>query len=953
MSAFSPCPDRNELHDFVLGLMPAERAEEVVRHLARCPDCLAFVDALPAEDALVEAVQQGLRQTEGPFVDEPDERLLARLCALTPPRTALAGSATPLSPSGKTEEIVHELGASLEPPVGRDEIGRLGRYDVLRVLGSGGMGVVYLARQRPLGRLVALKMLGGPHLSRERLARFRREAALIARLRHPNTIQIHEIGECGGRPFLVMEYVEGGSLAQQLAARPLAARSAAVLVETLARTVQAAHEHGIVHRDLKPANVLLANDGTPRVADFGLAKDLRPEPAHEAETPGYVTQTGGILGTPGYMAPEQALGKEVGPAVDVYALGAILYECLTGRPPFKAATILETLEQVRSQEPLPPGRLLPGLPRDLQTICLKGLAKEPRRRYLSAKELADDLRRFLDGRAIQARPVSWGERLGKWAWRKPAAAALVAVSGLSVVALLGVGLAYHLRLQTSEAEARRQSQRADTNYREARDTLNRILTRLEDKRLADVPRLQELRRDVLENALAFYQGVLKEAEGAGPAVRFDTAVAHEQAGMIQAALGRRDQAEENLRRAVELFERLQAEKPGDAEGTAHLAGCLGQLGQLCSERAGPGVFAVKEILAPNEKATLDEAEGYLRRSLELREGLHRPEPGLRRWRQDLAAGNQDLARLYFLMRQRDLAEEHYDRALTLLTALCAEDPADPAAAAALGRACNQQAAFLTGRRPEERRRPAEQVEALYRRAEAILQPLTASPAPESALVLELAEVYANWGNLVCGRGSAKRPADRRPGQAFDLYARAITLLEALLQREPHDARARNILANTYTGRAYLYEAEKSYADSLKDWDKAVELSEGADRAFIRTNRAHTLAWAGEHARAAAEAAALVENPEGSDVVLFNAAGAYSVAQQTARADARLSADERQTVSDGYAAEAVAVLRRLQASGFFRVAEHQSYLKGFESLRGRPDFEQLLREVDATRAEPSP
>jgi tetratricopeptide (TPR) repeat protein len=404
-----------------------------------------------------------------------------------------------------------------------------------------------------------------------------------------------------------------------------------------------------------------------------------------------------------------------------------------------------------------------------------------------------------------------------------------------------------------------------------------------------------------------------------------------------------------MRRAIELFERLQAEKPGDAERTAHLAGCLGQLGQLCSERAGPDVAAVKEFLAPNERAPLEEAEGYLRRSLELREGLHHAEPDLRRWRQDLAVGHQDLARLYFLLRQRDVAEGHYDRAMTLFSALCAEEPADLAAAAALGRACNQQAAFLSGRRPEQRRRPLEQIEALYRKAEAILQPLTASPDPEADLVLELAEVYVNWASLVGGRGTATPPADIRPEQAIDLYGRAIALLEALLKREPHDARARNILANTYTGRAYQYQGAKRYADELKDWDNAIEWSEAAGRAWRRTHRAWTLATVGEHARAAAEASAVLENPEG-DSIVFNAAAALALAHQVAGADPRLSAEERAAVADGYAVPAVAAFRRLQAAGFFRIPEHQAYLKDsdLDSLRGRDDFQRLLREVEADK-----
>jgi WD40 repeat protein len=294
-------------------------------------------------------------------------------------------------------------------------------YEILGELGRGGMGVVYEARQLALGRLVALKMvLTGAHAGPTEFSRFRTEAQALARLQHPNIVQIHQIGECDGRPFFALEYVEGGSLARQLDGTPRPPGPAAALTETLARAVQAAHAAGVVHRDLKPANVLLAADGTPKVTDFGLAKLLG-----EADGP---TASGAVLGTPSYMAPEQAGGasKQVGPAADVYALGAILYELLTGRPPFKGATPVETVMQVLSDEPVRPRLLQPRLPRDLETICLKCLAKEPRKRYGSALELADDLRRWQDGRPIRARRAGLAERAWKWARRHPAVSALVA-----------------------------------------------------------------------------------------------------------------------------------------------------------------------------------------------------------------------------------------------------------------------------------------------------------------------------------------------------------------------------------------------------------------------------------------------------------------------------------------------------------------------------------------------
>src|SRR5262249_3394630 len=285
--------------------------------------------------------------------------------------------------------------------------------EIVREVGCGGMGVVYLARHQELKRLVALKMiLAGVHADEETLARFHREAEAVARLQHPGITQIHDVGQHDGRPYLALEYVDGSNLYDQLAGKALAPRAAAGLVETIARTAHYAHQRVIVHRDLTPLNILLASSTStpgvrlskydpksyePKITDFGLAKELDAEVIR--------TQSGMVMGTPSYMSPEQAQGKshELGPATDVYAIGAILYHTLTCRPPFLAATSYDTLKQVIEREPVPPARLQPGVPRDLETICLKCLSKDPAKRYASAEALADDLHRFLATEPILAR----------------------------------------------------------------------------------------------------------------------------------------------------------------------------------------------------------------------------------------------------------------------------------------------------------------------------------------------------------------------------------------------------------------------------------------------------------------------------------------------------------------------------------------------------------------------
>jgi serine/threonine-protein kinase len=318
-------------------------------------------------------------------------------------------------------------------------------YEVLEELGRGGMGVVFKARQVGLDRLVALKVvLAGEFAGASERARFRAEALAAARLSHPNVVQVFEVGEHQGHPYLALEYVEAGTLADRLRGGPLPPRQAAELIQQLARAAQVAHDRGVVHRDLKPANVLLTRDGTPKVTDFGLAKRLDAQTA--------ATQSGAVVGTPAYMAPEQAAGKtrEVGPAADVWALGVILYECLTGRPPFQAATPLDTVVQVLTAEPVPPRRLRPGVPRDLQTVCLHCLDKEPRKRYPSALALADDLGRWLAGESIKARPVGRVGRLWRWCRRRPAVAVLLLALALSLLAGAGTS-AYLLRTRRGSA----------------------------------------------------------------------------------------------------------------------------------------------------------------------------------------------------------------------------------------------------------------------------------------------------------------------------------------------------------------------------------------------------------------------------------------------------------------------------------------------------------------------
>jgi serine/threonine-protein kinase len=752
-------------------------------------------------------------------------------------------------------------------------------YELLGLLGRGGMGVVYKARQVRLKRLVALKMiLAGPHAEPEQTARFRAEAEAVAQLQHPHIVQIYEVGEHGGLPYFSLEFVDGGSLDKHLAGAPRPPRPAAQLVETLARAMHCAHERGIVHRDLKPANILLRrksetrnpksetnpkseiprtetpsaprlgfensdlefasdfefriSDFEPKITDFGLAKRLEGDAGQ--------TRTGAIMGTPSYMAPEQAQGKtkQVGPTADVYALGVILYEMLTGRPPFRGETAWDTVQQVLTEEPVSLTRLQPRVPRDLETICLKCLAKEPGKRYPSAQALADDLRRFLASESIHARPTPAWERGVKWARRRPALAALLGVSGTAALTVLVVVLVANARLQAERDDARAARQEAEVHFRAARDAVDQMLTRLGDERLAHVPQMELLRRDLLGDALRFYQQFL-EHKSTDPAVRLETGRAHRRMADIHKLLDQHAGAEQHYRHSLAALDRLADEYPGVADHRAELASSHNNLGLLL-ESLG----------------RLPEAEQAYRQGLDLLRPLADEFPTEPQYQEKAAGSSNNLGNVLADTGRHRESEQAYRRAVEVYTRLAADFPTVPAYQRKLATSQHNlgQQLVATNRLPE--------AEAVYRQALAVMERLVADGPHDTGFRQGLARCHTSLGLLL---GDTARPgeAEKALRQALDTQARlaadyphvpayrqyhagALTNLGHLLQRtgRPGEAeealgRARELQAKLVADfprvPAYRLELAASHQNLGLLW-QAVGRHEEAEKAFVEARQ---------------------------------------------------------------------------------------------------------------------
>jgi tetratricopeptide (TPR) repeat protein/tRNA A-37 threonylcarbamoyl transferase component Bud32 len=693
-----------------------------------------------------------------------------------------------------TLDIPTELGATDRMPAGGPArpvvTGRhagsgttVDEYEIIGELGRGGMGMVYKARQVRLNRIVALKMIrAGIHADPMDLLRFQREAEAVAQLRHPNIVQIFEVGERNGMPFFSLEFVEGGSLQQKLDGKPRPPRETAGLIAVLARAMDFAHKQGIIHRDLKPANILLTADGTPKITDFGLAKKLD-------ETDTGQTGTGAILGTPTYMAPEQAKGKNrlIGPPADIYALGAILYDLLTGRPPFKGETIMDTLMMVQNVEPVPPTRIQPKLPRDLETICLKCLQKEPAQRYGTALELSEDLESFLNDRPIKARKVSAAERAWKWAKRRPAAASLIVVCVFALLAL-GVGgwvfaqreadratVAENLKKEADQARdaSIQEQKRAETNLYRAFDSGDQLFLRISQEALLNQPAMEKVRRDLLLRSLAFYQGFLKE-DPKNRNVLYDLGRAQRRVATIYEKLDDPRLALQHFNEAEKTFERLALENPGRSE----------YLNDEASTRIDRAI--VLQVLE-----RFDEAEKEFECAATLLTGLVQAAGHIPEFRRNLAASYIGLAALLQMRKRDDGATVNYRKVIELLEVLLKDSPDDEDSCVKLSDALNNLGVLLQSTDRQGARK-------CYERALALVR---AEPK-EASLIAKFGRARAN-AHLNLGTNRRQEGEIRAAEKEYEL---ADTILKSLTERYPYTAEFQLLRASAQRNLGGVYAA---------------------------------------------------------------------------------------------------------------------------------------------------
>jgi serine/threonine-protein kinase len=895
------------------------------------------------QSAQEQVATEELDATPQPASDGPSATMSCVGPVVAEPTPTMDGS------SATSDELDFSLAATPDTETGSNRHIVAG-YEILGELGRGGMGVVYKARQRGLNRLVALKMiLGGAHVGATQLARFQVEAEAVARLQHPNIVQIHEVGEHDGMPYFSLEFVNGSPLDKKIGGKPQPAREAAQLTETLARAIYFAHQQGIIHRDLKPANVLMTRDGIPKITDFGLAKRLEEESSVQ-------TQSGTILGTPSYMAPEQARGdvRLVGPPSDGYALGAMLYALLTGRPPFQGSTPMDTVLKVTRDEAVPPTRLRPDIPADLETICLKCLQKEPEKRYSNCFELAEDLHRYLTGEPIKARPVGPAERLWRWCRRNPWLAALeAAVIVLAVVSTIAAFVVYGQKQEVvrqeaiakeqegiakanaiAEARARAEAERKEAEAQSARklaqeqrklalDALKSMVNDVQAE-LKGQAAMQGLRQKLLTTASANLQKVADSMEKNAHLREISMAVAYMEMGGLLKELGK-------SREAFHQYELMDQILVGLAE--ANQDSPDRDKYQL-NVAVGHTLKGDMSLVLLNESAP---ALQYYREALRVRLQLwENPNANVSR-----AALRNDLAATYSkigAVEEPAEARKNYLKALELFEEWAAAEPANADAKANI--------AYTLVFLGSESFKLGETPTALHYEDKA------------TRLWTELLQKQPQDAKTQKGKAYAHEKLgeihlqSRDAGRAREQLDLALQLDRALAAADPQNVEHKDAVARLCydIGLTALRQndrptADKFFAEALGIRDKRLQAD--PDNVPLQKDLMMSLARAGDHARAA-EMAQTIQSRSAKDAgSLYRVACCYAVCFWAIEHGKSPLSPADQKLQQSFAARAVEALRQAVALDFkdFRTIEADPDL---DPIRNYPEYRSLAKEFPAKR-----
>jgi eukaryotic-like serine/threonine-protein kinase len=752
-----------------MGRAHSEQSVWIEEHVATCQACVTSMGQVP-DDKLAAILRS--------------PPTLAELRSHYSDTRTLAGITTSSSNEG-----LHYPSNDME------SLETIGGFRLLKLLGQGGMGIVYLAWQATLRRHVALKMIArGASAKPEDMRRFQREAEASASLRHENIAQIYEVGEQDGNPYIAMELVEGCTLSRYLVSGPLPLEDSVQLLLRLSSAIDHAHTKSIIHRDLKPSNILLAGctldepsksaqktkkDLVPKIVDFGLAKHIG-----QLDSP---TLTGDLIGTPNYMSPEQARGEtsSMGVGTDVYSLGAILYEVLVGRPPYQGAGPVETLEQVRSQEPARPSSLRSGVPRDLETICLKCLEKNPAQRYVSAKELHEDLLRFRSGRPIQARPASWLTRTVKWIKRNPVLATFFVSLFFGAASLLAMGVQYNRSVELALRKTLEAKKQANTNFQFAMRSIEQMLERVGFDQLTDRPMMEEVRAELLGDAVRFYSELLStQPESDLESQRiYGRALARQ--GSILGALGKHEAGLQNIQQAIDLQTQLLHRHPND--------------------------YAIQHELAIIyiNRGLIDRTAESNHKAIEL---LKKIETTIPQSRRELA---QALSNLATVTSQVEDRETHHLSALRLRRELLVEAPEDSRMQFGLGQTLHNLGLvyLITNRLPQAVNSMTEAI--------GIFEALVSRNGAASDYQYSLAESYSSLAVMQKDLGEID--------QAIPTNTKGTNLRSVLADRFPKVPALRQSLARSYLTHASLLLTQNRFAEATELCQRAVSIAEDLDR----------------------------------------------------------------------------------------------------------------------------